>query len=332
MMAEEDFEEFMNRLEAEPSSSIVPDLTPGPDIPALREQLAVLVSTGKAKEAIGKQLTHEQLKLLTDKDVERYYKRYEAFVGSKTTESMVDILLTLALRGLQMVIEIDDIEGTKKELKEDYIIHKEMTDFVGRLSLKYGKLLAPLSAALITGSTSVWRFLSIPHQLLSIPHQLLNNYRQILSNFICKNIMSTEPHSPGETQTAHSQGNLTQQAKQSAKNPKRVAAGRAIAERTRVVREQQKKAAAEAAVIMANNTTKAAAPAAAPPSTKAWVDLSTTQWIGVASIGVSLLGLYYKREELKAVLGKKSTPEPADTVEHFNLVAPPPPRGLKHLE
>ena len=150
MMAEEDFEEFMNRLEAEPSSSIVPDLTPGPDIPALREQLAVLVSTGKAKEAIGKQLTHEQLKLLTDKDVERYYKRYEAFVGSKTTERMVDSLLTLALRGLQMVIEIDDIEGTKKELKEDYIIHKEMTDFVGRLSLKYGKLLAPLSAALIT--------------------------------------------------------------------------------------------------------------------------------------------------------------------------------------
>ena len=37
------------------------------------------------------------------------------------------------------------------------------------------------------------------------------------------------------------------------KNPKRVAAGKLVAERTRLAREQQKKAAAEAAVIIANN-------------------------------------------------------------------------------
>ena len=111
----------------------------------------MLVSTGKSKEAIGVQLTHEQLKRLTDKEVEKYYKRYETFVGSKTTESMVDSLLTLLTRGLQMVIEIDDVDAMKKELKEDFIINKEMTDFVGSLSLKYGKFLAPISAALITG-------------------------------------------------------------------------------------------------------------------------------------------------------------------------------------
>ena len=73
-MGEQEFAEVINLLEAEPSSgpagsSIVPDLTsltvPGPNIPALPEQLTVLVSTGKTKEAIGVQLTHEQLKLLT---------------------------------------------------------------------------------------------------------------------------------------------------------------------------------------------------------------------------------------------------------------------------
>ena len=84
--------------------------------------VTVLVSTGKSKEAIGLQLTHEQLKRLTDKEVEKYYKRYETFVGSKTTESMVDRLLTLLTRGLQMVIEIDDVDAMKKELKEDFII------------------------------------------------------------------------------------------------------------------------------------------------------------------------------------------------------------------
>ena len=154
-MGEQEFADVINLLEAEPSSSpadssLVPQLISGPNIPALREQLAVLVSTGKSKEAIGVQLTHEQLKRLTDKEVEKYYKRYETFVGSKTTESMVDNLLTLVTRGLQMVIEIDDVDAMKKELKEDFIINKEMTNFVGSLSLKYGKFLAPISAALIT--------------------------------------------------------------------------------------------------------------------------------------------------------------------------------------
>ena len=94
-MAEEEqvFTEVMSLLEAEPSSGpaggVVADLTtPGPDIPALCEQLAVLVSTGKAKDASGVQLTHEQVKRLSDKDVEKYTKRYETYVGAKTTDRM----------------------------------------------------------------------------------------------------------------------------------------------------------------------------------------------------------------------------------------------------
>ena len=74
--------EVMNLLEVEPLSEseggVVPALTaPGPDIPALRAQLAVLVSTGEAKEAIGVQLTHKQVKRLSDKEVEKFTKCYE---------------------------------------------------------------------------------------------------------------------------------------------------------------------------------------------------------------------------------------------------------------
>ena len=48
------------------------------------------------------------------------------------------------------------------------------------------------------------------------------------------------------------------------KNPKRVAAGKAIAEKTKQAREAQKKALAEAQIIIANNQLKQADP---PPST-----------------------------------------------------------------
>ena len=128
----------MNLLEAEPSSGseggVVPALTAhGPDIPALREQLAVMVSTGKAKEAIGVQLTQEQVKRLSDKDVEKYRKRYETYVGSKTTESLIDSFIFLATKVVGMTVNIKDIDAYQKEIRNDYIINKELSNLAGNL-------------------------------------------------------------------------------------------------------------------------------------------------------------------------------------------------------
>jgi len=109
---------------------------------------------------------------------------------------------------------------------------------------------------------------------------------------------------------------------QRVKNPKRVAAGKMVAERTRLAREEQKKA---TEAYHAENKAKAvtAAPEPAPttegesPKSESPKSsgLSTNQWIAIGSIGVSLLGIYYKREELKAIakpaFDKFKTPEPA---------------------
>ena len=102
MAEERAMAEVLEMLEVEapsaPAGGIV-SVNPasGPDILSLREQLAVLVSTGKAKEAIGVQLTQEQVKRLTDhdKEVEKYFKRYETYVGSKTTGSLIDSFIYL---------------------------------------------------------------------------------------------------------------------------------------------------------------------------------------------------------------------------------------------
>ena len=89
------------------------------------------------------------------------------------------------------------------------------------------------------------------------------------------------------------------------KNPKRVAAGKAIAERMRIAREAQKKALIEAQSLIAQAkkadpvaeppAPPAEPPAPEPPSAKV---LRTTQWLSVISIIVSLVGVYYKREEI----------------------------------
>ena len=146
--------EVMNLLEAEPSSGaagVVVDLTAsGPEIPALLEQLAVLVSTGKAKDAIGVQLTHEQVKRLSDKDVEKYAKRYDTYVGAKTTDSLIDSCIFIVTKVVGMAVNVKDIDAYQKELRNDYIINKKLSNLAGNLALKCGRLLALASAAMIT--------------------------------------------------------------------------------------------------------------------------------------------------------------------------------------
>jgi len=157
MSAEEEaaLAEVMNLLQTEPeppsgqAGGIAPT-APGPDIPALREQLAVLVSTGKAKEAIGVQLTHEQVKCLSDKEVEKSTKRYETYVGSKTTESLIDSFIFFVSKAVGMTLNIKDIDAYQKELRNDYILNKELSNLAGNLALKCGRLLAAANAALIT--------------------------------------------------------------------------------------------------------------------------------------------------------------------------------------
>ena len=118
------------------------------------------------------------------------------------------------------------------------------------------------------------------------------------------------------------------------KNPKRVAAGKAIAEKRRQAKEAQKQKMAEADIIIANERLKKAqeeakkvdvsppsatpsatpdtatpseTPSATPKETVSQI-LTTTQWLMVIAIGVSMVGVYYKREEIKNCLSKIKVP------------------------
>ena len=128
IMAEENdamMAEVMNLSEAGPAS--LP--AAGPDIPAICEELAILVSTGKCKETIGVNLTHEQVKRLEDKEVMRHYKRYETYVGSRTTETLIE-----STKALSLVVRIKDTEALQNEMKKDFIVSKELSNVSGKLA------------------------------------------------------------------------------------------------------------------------------------------------------------------------------------------------------
>ena len=105
------------------------------------------------------------------------------------------------------------------------------------------------------------------------------------------------------------------------KNPKRVAAGKAVANKTKIAREEQRKALIEAQSIIAQaklSDDPPAPPVEPPPETTKNV-LTTTQLLSIISIIVSLAGVYYKREEIKNFLTKKAPP-PSPVLPR----APPP--------
>ena len=151
IMAEEiAMAEVMQLLESEPAPAALPATLPAANIPDLREQLANLVSTGKCKEAIGVNLTHEQVRRLDDKDLMKYCKRYESYVGARTTETLIEGFLVFSIKALSLVVRIKDTEALHNELKKDFIITKELSDLSGGLALRFGRLLAVANACLIT--------------------------------------------------------------------------------------------------------------------------------------------------------------------------------------
>jgi len=71
-------------------------------------------------------------------------------VGSKTTESLIDSFIFLATKAVGMAVKIKDIEAYQKELRNDYILNKELSNLAGNLSLKCGRFLAAANAVFIT--------------------------------------------------------------------------------------------------------------------------------------------------------------------------------------
>ena len=65
-----------------------------------REQLAILVASGNCKEMLGVQLTQVQIKRLSEKEVEKFFKHYEASLSSKTCDAIVDTFIQLSCRSL----------------------------------------------------------------------------------------------------------------------------------------------------------------------------------------------------------------------------------------
>ena len=79
-----------------------------------------------------------------------HYKKYETYLGSRTTDTLIDRNFLFSTKALTLVVWLKDSQALQNELKNDYIITKELSNLSGNLALRCGRLLALANAFLIT--------------------------------------------------------------------------------------------------------------------------------------------------------------------------------------
>ena len=91
-----------------------------------RQQLEILISSGRCKELINKEQTLKDLEQMKGKDVEKCYKMYESAMASKVSLSICNSVISIASMLLDMTLPIDDVKTLEMELNNDYILTSQL--------------------------------------------------------------------------------------------------------------------------------------------------------------------------------------------------------------
>ena len=104
-------DDIMQLLEATPDNSKPSDLPSSlaaTNIPEQREKLAVLVSTGKSKEALGSQLINRRNAFQTKIIIEKSF-------------------LMLGSKAIGMFVKVDGLEALLKDMEEEFIFNSVLS-------------------------------------------------------------------------------------------------------------------------------------------------------------------------------------------------------------
>ena len=112
------------------------------DLEIKQESLAILAVLGTTKEYTGVDMSLGDVKKLPERDVEKYFNRYQSVMGKKINGGLVDSSLQLVSKVISYLVPVDDIEALCNDLKNDDLVNRELSNFVGLLALKSGRLAA----------------------------------------------------------------------------------------------------------------------------------------------------------------------------------------------
>ena len=111
-----------------------------------QESLVILASLGTTKEYLGVEMSLEKIHKLSDKEVEKYFNRYQKVAGQKMANGLVDSAIKTATKVISCFLPIDDTEALCSDLQKDELVKRELSNIAGLLVVRGGRLVALGSA------------------------------------------------------------------------------------------------------------------------------------------------------------------------------------------
>ena len=116
------------------------------DVEYQKESLVILASLGTTKEYLGVEMSLEKIHKLSDKEVEKYFNRYQKVAGQKMANGLVDSAISTATKVISFFLPIDDTEELCYDLQNDELVKRELSNIAGLLVVRGGRLVALGSA------------------------------------------------------------------------------------------------------------------------------------------------------------------------------------------
>ena len=116
------------------------------DVEYQKESLVFLASLGTTKEYLGVEMSLEKIHKLSDKEVEKYFNRYQKVAGQKMANGLVDSAIKTATKVISCFLPIDDTEALCSDLQKDELVKRELSNIAGLLVVRGGRLVALGSA------------------------------------------------------------------------------------------------------------------------------------------------------------------------------------------
>ena len=121
------------------------DISAG-DVDFQKESLVILASLGTTKEYLGVEMSLEKIHKLPDREVEKFFNRYQKVAGQKMANGLVDSAISTATKVISCFLPIDDTEELCYDLQNDELVKRKLSNIAGLLVVRGGRLVALGSA------------------------------------------------------------------------------------------------------------------------------------------------------------------------------------------
>ena len=115
-----------------------------------RQKLLECVFAGNSKLYLGKVYTEEQIRKLSEEEVEKLFNNYEAKLSGQMVKSLGHSIINMYSMGACSVLGISDKNALSEDLENDPFLNSALQRFTWELYYRFGSFLAPLSVSLIT--------------------------------------------------------------------------------------------------------------------------------------------------------------------------------------